>query len=188
VACATLAVTRNGGPPIDLDALLGPYLAPIVVGLAVVSIALFLVVIGLWRRTVRLSRRIHGLTRGTEGRPLEAVLEAHLEKVFAVSHSVDDLGQRTRQLERQGLLAIQRLGMVRFNPFEDTGGNQSVALALLDANGDGVILSSLHARSGTRVYAKAVTGGQAEGAVSDEEAAALHSALEPPPSGSRPAV
>ncbi|MEK6719487.1 MAG: DUF4446 family protein [Chloroflexota bacterium] len=188
MACATLAVTRNGGPPIDLDALLGPFLAPIVVGLTVVSIALFLVVIGLWRRTVRLSRRIHGLTRGTDGRPLEAILEAHLEKVFAVSRSVDDLGQRTRHLERQGLLAIQRMGLVRFNPFEDTGGNQSVALALLDANGDGVILSSLHARSGTRVYAKAVTGGRAEGAVSDEEAAALRSALEPPPSGSRPAV
>ena len=43
MACATLAVTRNGGPPIDLDALLGPYLAPIVVGLAVVSIVLFLI-------------------------------------------------------------------------------------------------------------------------------------------------
>ena len=45
---------------------------------------------------------------------------------------------------------------MRYNPFEETGGNQSFALALLDAEGDGWVLSSLHARSGTRVYAKAI--------------------------------
>ena len=53
--------------------------------------------------------------------------------------------------------AFQRVGLVRFNPFEDTGGNQSFALALLDAEGNGWVLSSLHARTGTRVYAKPIT-------------------------------
>ena len=56
--------------------------------------------------------------------------------------------------------AFQRVGLVRYNPFEETGGNQSFALALLDAAGDGWVLSSLHARSGTRVYAKAIKGGR----------------------------
>jgi hypothetical protein len=65
---------------------------------------------------------------------------------------------------------------VRFNPFEDTGGNQSFALALLDAEGNGWVLSSLHARSGTRVYAKAIREGRADGALSDEEAAAIKQA------------
>ena len=48
--------------------------------------------------------------------------------------------------------SFQRIGLVRFNPFEDTGGNQSFALALLDQAGDGFVVSSLHARAGTRVY------------------------------------
>ena len=64
---------------------------------------------------------------------------------------------RTGALEAAGLRAFQRVGLVRFNPFEDTGGNQSFALALLDAEGNGWVLSSLHARTGTRVYAKPIT-------------------------------
>jgi hypothetical protein len=70
--------------------------------------------------------------------------------------------------------------VVRFNPFEDTGGNQSFAIALLDAHGDGVVISSLHARGSTRIYAKAVRAGRADGAASAEEAQALRQAMEPP--------
>jgi hypothetical protein len=79
--------------------------------------------------------------------------------------------------------AFQRIGIVRFNPFEDTGGNQSFAIALLDTHGDGVVISSLHARGSTRVYAKAVKGGKAESAASAEEAQALRDALGSPGSG-----
>ena len=72
---------------------------------------------------------------------------------------------------------MQKVGLVRYNPFEETGGNQSFALAMLDADGDGWVLSSLHARSGTRVYAKAVSAGRSDVALSDEETAALRQAL-----------
>lgn len=65
------------------------------------------------------------------------------------------------------------MGLVRYNPFENTGGNQSFALALLDAVGDGWILSSLHARAGTRVYAKAIKGGHSDAGLSAEEIEAL---------------
>src|SRR4029078_11237479 len=73
--------------------------------------------------------------------------------------------------------ALQRIGMVRFNPFEDTGGNQSFALAILDVQGNGLVVSSLHSRGGTRVYGKTVAGGKAETALSQEEAEALRLAL-----------
>ena len=144
-------------------------------------VILLAIAIVLWRRTSRLSARLHAMTRGSDERSLEAILEAHLDRVFAVSRSVDALATRTTGLERDARHAVQRVGMVRFNPFEDTGGNQSFALALLDFDGNGVILSSLHARTGTRIYGKAVSAGRAEGAVSDEEAAALRAALESRP-------
>ena len=73
--------------------------------------------------------------------------------------------------------SFQRVGLVRYNPFEETGGNQSFALALLDAGGDGWVLSSLHARSGTRVYVKAIKSGRADTGLSDEETAALGQAM-----------
>jgi hypothetical protein len=72
--------------------------------------------------------------------------------------------------------AFQRVGLVRYNPFEDTGGNQSFALAMLDADGNGWVLSSLHARTGTRVYAKAVRGGRSDAPLSEEETAAIRQA------------
>ena len=71
---------------------------------------------------------------------------------------------------------IQRVGVVRFNPFPDTGGNQSFVMALLDARGDGVVLSSLHSRGGTRVYLKQVNAGKAETALSEEELEAIRRA------------
>ena len=142
-----------------------------------------LLLLVLWqaRRVRRLGRRLDALTRGEEGKDLTAVLDAHLDKVFAVSREVDELTVRTAVVESNLRRSLQRIGIVRFNPFEDTGGNQSFALALLDANGDGIVVSSLHSRGGTRVYAKAVVGGRSEAALSDEETQAVREALSGPP-------
>jgi hypothetical protein len=129
------------------------------------------------RRIGRLTQRLAGITRGDSGRSLEMILDAHIDKVYAVARELDELSARSAVLEANHRRAFQRVGLVRFNPFEDTGGNQSFALALLDAQGDGFVVSSLHARHGTRVYAKALTGGRADGALSTEEAEALSRAL-----------
>ena len=64
---------------------------------------------------------------------------------------------------------------MRFNPFKGTGGggNQSFAIALTDEKGDGVILSSLHARDRISIFAKAVQSGKSELGLTDEETTAL---------------
>jgi hypothetical protein len=161
----------------DLNALVAPYLGLIVLLLAAACIVLIVAAVALARRTSRLDGRLAGLTRGADGRSLESILDAHLDKVYAVSHEVDDLSARATRLEATQRRAFQRSGLVRFNPFEDTGGNQSFALALLDARGDGVVISSLHSRTGTRVYGKTVTGGRSETQLSAEEAEALRLAM-----------
>ena len=160
-----------------LNTLVAPYLGAITVALAVACIVLLVAVVLLVRRTSRIDRRLQSLTRGEDGRSLETMLEAHLDKVYAVARDVDDLAARSSVLEAVQRKAVQRVGLVRFNPFEDTGGNQSFALALLDINGDGVVVSSLHARALTRVYGKAVKGGKSEAALSDEESQALREAM-----------
>ncbi len=148
-------------------------LAP-VVGLLAIGLVVALVGLGLvWRRAAELGRRLDSLTRGADGQDLEAVLRTHLATVVDVDAEVDRLVGRTAALERDARKAFQRIGLVRFNPFEDTGGNQSFAVVLLDADEDGVVLSSLHARGGTRIYAKAVAGGRPEATLSDEESQAL---------------
>lgn len=74
---------------------------------------------------------------------------------------------------------VQKVAIKRFNPFGDTGSDQSFILVLLDENGTGAVLSSLHGRSGTRVYAKPITEGEpGEYELSDEEREVLSSALD----------
>ena len=139
--------------------------------------ALVVAVVVLVGRVRGLERSLDALTRGEDGKSLAGVIETHLDKVYSVAREVDDLEDRTATLERDGRKAFQRLGLVRYNPFEDTGGNQSFVLALLDADGDGTILTSLHTRQATRIYAKSVRGGKPEAALSEEEAEALRAAL-----------
>lgn len=73
--------------------------------------------------------------------------------------------------------AVQRVGLVRFDAFEDMGGQLSFAVALLDAAGDGVVLSSINGRSETRVYAKQVERGSSRHNLSGEEEEAIRRAL-----------
>ncbi len=121
--------------------------------------------------------------RGGGGRRPEASivstdLRSDAERIDAVTGQMADIGRRLAGVETQGQRAIQRVGVVRFNPFADTGSNQSFVLAILDARGDGFVLSSMHSRQATRVFLKSVAAGKAETALSDEEAEAIRRAAE----------
>lgn len=69
---------------------------------------------------------------------------------------------------------LQKVGFVRFNPFEETGGAQSFSIALLDKENDGFVLTSLHSRGGTRTYAKLIERGKSKFKLSKEEENALN--------------
>jgi hypothetical protein len=154
-----------------------------IVGLLVAVVVLLVLLLYVARQAGSLRRRLDGLTRGANGKSLDAVLDAHIDKVYAVARELDELSARAAVQESVGRRSIQRIGLVRFNPFEDTGGNQSFALALTDAKGDGFVLSSLHTRTGTRVYAKAISSGRSDGALSEEEREALRLAMASPAGG-----
>ncbi len=73
---------------------------------------------------------------------------------------------------------LQRLGFKRYNPFTDTGGDQSFTAAFLDDLGDGIMISSLHSRENTRLYAKKVAGGKVSAqSLSSEEQEVIKQAL-----------
>ncbi len=72
---------------------------------------------------------------------------------------------------------IQKVGLVKFNPFNETGGDHSFSLALLDGNKNGIIITSLHTRERTRLYVKDVSSGKAKIELSEEEKKALQLSL-----------
>jgi hypothetical protein len=71
-----------------------------------------------------------------------------------------------------------RFGLVKYNPFPDTGGEQSFTLSLLDGDGDGILFTSLHGREATRTYVKKIKQGESDQKLSAEERMSLSQALE----------
>lgn len=107
---------------------------------------------------------------------LEQILIDQNRAVTRINQELKELDQSLTQLYKDNRSNIQKVGFVRFNPFEDAGGNISFTVALLDAQDDGVVISSLHGREGTRMYAKAVKAALSESKLTEEELQAIKEA------------
>lgn len=138
---------------------------------------LFLCIIVLAVLVWQLSSHYNKLTKGITEKSLRAVLENILKQVDVSRKDIDYLKSWCDTIEKDGRLHIQKVGLVRFNPFKDTGGDQSFALSLIDESDTGVVISGLYSRSGTRWYAKRIVKGKAlEYELSEEEKRALKEA------------
>ncbi len=91
----------------------------------------------------------------------------------AVPEDVLGLRQEVAALRAEAAGALRHLSVVRYDAFGDMGGHLSWSLALLDDGGDGVVLTSIHARSDARTYAKTISGWSSEQQLSPEEEEAL---------------
>ncbi len=97
---------------------------------------------------------------------------------YLFTKKVKDKSSSNTSNQKDNLLAYPKINLVRFNPFEELGGDQSFILVLLDSHLDGVIVTSLHAKDTTRVYAKPIRNGQADNVtLSKEEKVALAKAV-----------
>jgi hypothetical protein len=127
--------------------------------------------------TSRLKRRFAAALGGDTPDSLESMLTSHLARVSAVDQRLAILDDKYTQLIDTSSLASQKISIVRFNPFGDTGGDQSFSLAVLDAHDSGYILTSIHGRTGTRVYVKPIDFGKSKYTLSTEEQQALAQAV-----------
>lgn len=144
-------------------------------------VVLGVLVIVLTVRLGRVERQLRALTRGagpgSASLSLGEVISRQGERLEAVREQTESLRLAVNTLDASVANSVQNVGLVRFNPFQETGGDQSFALALLDRKGNGVVVSSLHSRNMTRFYAKPVKGGTAQLSLSEEEAQALQQAM-----------
>lgn len=127
-------------------------------------------------RLQRLNRQYTTLMRGADETDLTTLLNEHVAQVQQAVQTVSALEQRTEMLEGAQPRALQWVGSIRFSPFRHTGGAQSFAVALVDDRGDGFVLSSLHARENTRVYAKPLHEWRSDHMLTDEETQAIERA------------
>ena len=115
---------------------------------------------------------------GSSGKEdLKSILEVVLKSAKENKKDIESLRSYCAKIEEEGHFHIQKVGLLRFNPFKDTGGDQSFILSLVDKNDTGVIISGLYSRSGLRWYAKKVKNGKGVlHQLSEEEKKALKEA------------
>jgi hypothetical protein len=143
-----------------------------------VAVLALLGVVVLLVRQQRLASRYAAFMRGASGASLEHVLDGHVKVLDDTAGRVDVLEKLASRLESEARLSVRHIAVVRYNPFRDTGGDQSFAIALADSQGDGIVLSSLHNRDVTRVYAKPLADWKSTYTLTDEEKQAIAMACE----------
>jgi len=102
---------------------------------------------------------------------------ALLGKIDRLEQAVRALNATDKRQQVQIEGSVRRVGVLRYDAFEDVGGRLSFSCALLDDHGTGVVLTSINGRQETRVYAKPVTTGQSSYNLSQEEAEAIRQAM-----------
>lgn len=132
------------------------------------------------RQLRSLTERYTTLTAGTNGGNLETVLNNHLENVQTARTQAGDALAIVQRVQQESAAFLQHLALVRYNPFSHTGGDQSFVLVLTDHHGNGAIVNSLHARDGTRVYAKPLAAWQSMYTLTEEEQEAISKARSQP--------
>jgi hypothetical protein len=118
-----------------------------------------------------------GLLEGVRGDNLERLLMDSLRDNMALKEQLEGAERRILELEKRMEKAKSHMGLVRYDAFEDVGGNQSFALALYDDNGDGMVINGLVGRTDCRVYCKPLVGGRSDRNLSQEERRAIEEAL-----------
>lgn len=146
----------------------------VVAGLAVI-IFFFTLILAL--RLGKL-RRDYAVLRGEgEERDILAAVSRAMKRVEALDKRVDSAMSAHEEQAAIGRTAIQNLGVVRYDAFEEQGGRLSFSAAFVDDHGNGLVLTSINGRTEARTYAKPLIGLQSEYNLSDEEREAIAIAL-----------
>lgn len=143
---------------------------------------IFIILIFIWVAILtvvvfRMTAHYNRLTMGITSATLKEVLGVLVGKYEKTGKDIQSIYKTIDELSKDGALHLQRLGIVRFNPFSDTGGSQSFTIAILDGKDNGIVMTSLYARTGNRWYIKHIKLGISEDVeLSKEEQSAIKKA------------
>lgn len=148
----------------------------LLIGNAVLSLLLLVALIILGIKIYKLDKIRKQFFASGHKLDLEQVLVSQNRSITKINKEILTLREDLADLSILNKNNIQKVGFVRYNPFEDAGGNISFAIALLNDHGNGVVISSLHGREGTRMYAKSIKAKKSESKLTNEEIKAIDSA------------
>lgn len=126
---------------------------------------------------IKLKKRTDVFFEGAQMENVEKILADHLKNLKHQEKYIKKIFEEISRMDLITQKSFQKIETIRYNPFNDTGGDQSFSIALLDAKNNGFIMTSLYTRGDTRVYAKPIKGGVSEYTLSGEENEVLKKAI-----------
>lgn len=149
----------------------------ILLGIIVLVVILLIVIIVQIAKTSKLKKRYEKFMQGKDAKSLEKDIVELYENNHALKSMTDTNRQDIKKLYKNMELTFQKIGIVKYDAFQQMGGKLSFSLALLNENNDGFILNSVHSSEGCYSYTKEIKGGECEISLGNEEEKALNIAM-----------
>ena len=147
-------------------------------GWVIITIILVLLVITMMAKLSSLNKKYKKfLEKLGNGNNIEEDLETYMYRVEKVEKQNAEIANYVKTLDEDLTRCIQKVGIVRYNAFKDTGSDLSFTLALLDEHNDGVVLNGIYSREMSNIYAKPVKNGESSYTMSEEEKLAVQKAM-----------
>ena len=147
-------------------------------GWVIITIILLLLVITMMAKLSSLNKKYKKfLEKLGNGNNIEEDLETYMYRVEKVEKQNAEITNDVKTLDEDLTRCIQKVGIVRYNAFKDTGSDLSFTLALLDEHNDGVVLNGIYSREMSNIYAKPVKNGESTYTMSEEEKMAVQKAI-----------
>lgn len=161
----------------DLSNLIMNNVQYVLLGMTVMILLALIIFISINIKLAKMNKRYFKMMRGMEGTNIEQLLLAHIEEVKQTVRKVDRLSNDCQRLESISKECIQKVGIIRFNAFEDMGSDLSFAIALLNNQNNGVVVSSIYSRNECHTYAKPIISSKSSYFLTEEEQQALTQAI-----------
>ena len=127
---------------------------------------------------IRLRKKYETYMESSDGKNIEQKIDLYFKEVNILTTNVKGLDRKLEELTNKNMYNFNKVGFVRFSAFADVGSDLSFAMALMDSNNNGFVLSSIYARNDNRIYAKPLENGKSEYRLSEEEELAIKKAIE----------
>jgi len=137
------------------------------------NIILFLMLISTRSSLKKFKNRYKKFFKNSDDLNIERLVEDNIDLCNEILNKNKDIESKINYIERNLIQCVQKVGIVRYNAFDNVGSNLSFAIALLDGNDNGIVLNGIYSRESTTTYAKSIINGQSKYALSAEEIQAI---------------
>ena len=149
----------------------------LILGLSIALVVTFVIAIIAFIKVLKLQTMYEKFLGGSSKNTMEAILLDYYSQAKSIDERYGDIQKDISKIEKDMESCLQKVSIVRYNPFKETGGNLCYALAMLNKKNNGVLLNSIYSRDGSYSYGKAVVNGKTEHNLSAEEQEALDLAI-----------